>query len=752
MAGRVTVICSLLAVLLLSVLGNATEPQGSGKEEVKAVTASASQSVTYQGVLKDASENPIPNAALNIIFRVYDDPDAGDLLWQERINITTDKGGYFSAVLSHLDLPSDRQYYLSLQVEGDAEMSPRQILRLPGQPVVGGSDPSPPIITEASHWADDGEVIWPDSLWGISHVQRGGGVNDNVFSGDNEETHINLGIGSETGHSLTNASYSTIGGGYKNKSTYKATTVGGGESNEANATHSTISGGKINTASGDYAAIGGGDVNEATATSSTVGGGSKNKAQGSASTVGGGKGNTASSSYSTAGGGSGNTAGDIYSTISGGRANSASDDYGIVGGGYADTSKAIYGGVFSGYSNLAGDATSDTAAFVGGGYDNSATDVFSTVSGGKSNKASGNYSIVGGGRNNGASYDYTIVGGGYADTSKALYGGVFAGYSNIAGDASADTAAFVGGGYNNSALDQYVTVCGGKNNTAGGYISTISGGEGNTASVGAWATIGGGRNNTANVGATVAGGTSNTASVDYSAIGGGTNNVASGLASVISGGYINTASAYYATVCGGRENNNAGEYSVIPGGYRDTLTSNAEFSLAFGNRVYIDTSYRVIFFDSANSGRLGLNRDYRDGGVSYPIHVGTHNGNGNGAYLSAGGTWTNGSSRGLKENFEQFNGTLLLSKISGIAVESWNYRESEEKHIGPMAEEFVATFDVGSIRESDGRRDDKYLAASDVAGVALAGVKELIKQNRELSQIIEELQEDVAALKNEIRK
>jgi len=64
-----------------------------------------------------------------------------------------------------------------------------------------------------------------------------------------------------------------------------------------------------------------------------------------------------------------------------------------------------------------------------------------------------------------------------------------------------------------------------------------------------------------------------------------------------------------------------------------------------------------------------------------------------------------------------------------------------------MAEDFVAAFDVGTIRESDGMREDHYLAAGDVAGVALAGVKELIEIVNELKQENAELKSEIEALK-----
>ena len=100
----------------------------------------------------------------------------------------------------------------------------------------------------------------------------------------------------------------------------------------------------------------------------------------------------------------------------------------------------------------------------------------------------------------------------------------------------------------------------------------------------------------------------------------------------------------------------------------------------------------------------------------------------------------------IKENFESLDFDKLKEKIYGLEITFWKYKDSDEKHIGPMAEDFVAAFDVGAKRESDGKRDDQYLAASDVAGVALAGIKELIRENRELRGLILELEKRIEEL------
>ncbi len=396
-----------------------------------------------------------------------------------------------------------------------------------------------------------------------------------------------------------------------------------------------------------------------------------------------------------------------YCTVGGGHDNTASGGSATVGGGSYNTA-------------------SNDLATVGGGTQNIASQLWATVGGGISNIASGGRTTVGGGVQNTASADFATVGGGGNNTASYYY-------------------ATIGGGGNNTASYDYATIGGGDNNTASGNRASVGGGSYNSAS-GNTATIGGGDHNTASLDyATVGGGWDNTANGKQATVGGGFTNTASGYYATVGGGLQNIVAGFWATVGGGAYNSDSGNYSVIPGGYRDTLTDAAQMSMVFGAEVYVNNSYRVVFFEGTNSGRLGINRDDHDGGISYPIHVGTNTGNGNGAYLTAGGVWTNGSSRSFKENFQTLNSQELLLKISNLSVEAWNFKDSEERHIGPMAEDFVSAFDVGVVKE-DGNRDNQYLSAEDVAGVALAGVKELIKENQGLKQTIEKLSQRVAEL------
>jgi hypothetical protein len=298
----------------------------------------------------------------------------------------------------------------------------------------------------------------------------------------------------------------------------------------------------------------------------------------------------------------------------------------------------------------------------------------------------------------------------------------------------------------------YSVIGGGRNSTASGMYATVGGGYSNIAS-GSYATVGGGYQNTAS-------------GLQYTTVGGGYQNTASVEDATVGGGRNNTARRTGATVGGGQNNTASGDHSVVPGGTGNT--ANALFNLVFGQNVNptVTEAYRVYFFgDGSNlntpnpSGFLVINR--LDG--DYPIHVGTNGGNGNGAYLSGGGQWMNGSSRSFKERFVQYRPAEVLEKILQLPVEGYFYKGTEEYHITPMAEDFYRLFGTGvhEIIETDStgqlvRRPnpdvDKYLAASDVAGVALLGVQALHAENAQLRQRVSDLERENAALRARLER
>ncbi len=113
-----------------------------------------------------------------------------------------------------------------------------------------------------------------------------------------------------------------------------------------------------------------------------------------------------------------------------------------------------------------------------------------------------------------------------------------------------------------------------------------------------------------------------------------------------------------------------------------------------------------------------------------------------GCNLPAGsGVFNCTSSRYTKENFLAIKGTDILSKLRLIPVTSWNYIDEGGKvrHIGPMAEDFFAQFNLGVGNTSIG--------VQDLAGVSIAAVKELDTQLQQKNAEIERLQTELKQMK-----
>ncbi|GEM_PF-2612775 len=339
-----------------------------------------------------------------------------------------------------------------------------------------------------------------------------------------------------------------------------------------------------------------------------------------------------------------------------------------------------------------------------------------TVGGGWLNTAGYDYSVVSGGRSNTADGEYSTISGGRANFASGAYSGVAGGYSNTAGG----HGSVVAGGNMNEAHYSFNVIGGGLSNATNGKAATVSGGEADTA-YGIFAGVASGYSNLA--GATV---------FDTAAL--------------VCGGYDNTAASKFSSVLGGRLNYNQGNYSTILGGESNEISTGAHHSLIFGEYVLVENSDRAVFFSGGNSGRVGINRDDEDGGVHHPLHIGTNSSNGFGARLTSGGVWTNSSSREFKEDFRSLDGADVLERIGSLPIENWKYKGTDERHIWPVAEDFHAVFDVGTMK--DGQRDTKYLAAADVAGVALKAVQTLYETQQKLQARTDEIDELRAELKD----
>ncbi len=89
-----------------------------------------------------------------------------------------------------------------------------------------------------------------------------------------------------------------------------------------------------------------------------------------------------------------------------------------------------------------------------------------------------------------------------------------------------------------------------------------------------------------------------------------------------------------------------------------------------------------------------------------------------GARLTAGGVFTNASSRELKEGFAAIDSMAILEKLVSLPITTWTYKKSSEGlHIGPMAEDFKAAFGLAG--------NGKSIGTVDADGVALAAIQGL---------------------------
>ncbi|HLZ89210.1 MAG TPA: tail fiber domain-containing protein, partial [Puia sp.] len=124
-------------------------------------------------------------------------------------------------------------------------------------------------------------------------------------------------------------------------------------------------------------------------------------------------------------------------------------------------------------------------------------------------------------------------------------------------------------------------------------------------------------------------------------------------------------------------------------------------------------------------------------GTGKALVVGSNAANGNGAYLTTGGVWTNASDRAKKDHFVVVDRDEILDKIRQLPIARWNYKGLEEQHIGPVAQDFYRLFQVGT--------DDKTISTIDPSGIALVGVQGLSEKLERQQQEIAQLEGRLAA-------
>lgn len=120
-------------------------------------------------------------------------------------------------------------------------------------------------------------------------------------------------------------------------------------------------------------------------------------------------------------------------------------------------------------------------------------------------------------------------------------------------------------------------------------------------------------------------------------------------------------------------------------------------------------------FYTFNSGTLGLYKT-NDGNEKFQFRT-------NGDFVTDGAV-NPSSDRNRKEAIIEIDPAMILDKLSQLPVTEWQYIGGEERHIGPMAQDFYAAFGLGL--------GEKTIATVDADGVALAAIKALVNENQQL--------------------
>lgn len=172
-----------------------------------------------------------------------------------------------------------------------------------------------------------------------------------------------------------------------------------------------------------------------------------------------------------------------------------------------------------------------------------------------------------------------------------------------------------------------------------------------------------------------------------------------------------------------------------------TITDAAAIQAQKSNSVNGNFSFDLTFHTRENGGNNGERMRINSSGnvgigetnPTFPLEVGTANG----AHVTSGGVWQNGSSREFKENIKDVATGEARDTVMNLKPVTYNYKlEPGEQYVGFIAE------DVPELVATNSR---KYLSAMDIVSV-------VTKVVQDQQQTIERQQETISALSERIEQ
>ena len=248
--------------LMAVILACATAP-------LQAQFKGAPDSLSHQGLLRDGTGIPVPDASYSIVFTLYDDATAGSSIWTETQSVAT-SGGIFNVWLGSVnplsEVAFDKPMWLGTKVGADPEMAPRSPLTSAPYALSLRNLRVEPGVSDCVGYCG------PNLIGGFEgNAVSAGVVGATVFGGGefffdiSAAPKVESDMRSEVVSGLANevtGNFGVVSGGYGNSAGTRAA-VSGGENNEASGGASSVGGGVGNVASGVWATVPGGLHNNA---------------------------------------------------------------------------------------------------------------------------------------------------------------------------------------------------------------------------------------------------------------------------------------------------------------------------------------------------------------------------------------------------------------------------------------------------------------------------------------------------------
>jgi hypothetical protein len=179
-------------------------------------------------------------------------------------------------------------------------------------------------------------------------------------------------------------------------------------------------------------------------------------------------------------------------------------------------------------------------------------------------------------------------------------------------------------------------------------------------------------------------------------------------------------------------------------------------------RTADDVDNTVILLDLINNGQVNLRYTNNKDGTNRRWNTGVDNDDqyfisrsGTGAIEfildSSGDVTTTGTVNGIsdvnmKKDFEPVSPEDVLDKVMNLPISTWQFKKdvAGARHMGPMAQDFYAAFGLGD--------DERHIAYSDTAGVALSAIQGLTNYVKALEEKIAAQEERIRELEQEQNK